>query len=97
MGKRELSDKQRKIVNRYYDHRGAIASSKLQELASELFLAEAEGKKTDALWSRVDKALAQLEKEASSSPEGGGAPPALAKLRHAAEARDVGKLAAAAR
>jgi|GEM_PF-1440810 len=92
MPKRELSHTQRKIVNRYYDHRGSIASVKLQELVSELFLAEAEGKKTDALWGRVGKAVLQLVKEAEA---GGTASDGLTRLRHAAESKDLAKLAAA--
>ncbi len=97
MPKRELTHRQHKIVNRYYDHRGAIASSKLQELASELFLAEAEGKNTKPLWARVEKAIAQLEKEAAQGAPNEPSPPALARLRHAATERDVQKLAAAVR
>lgn len=51
---------QRKIIERYYDHRDDIMLTRLQELASELYLADTPGKQ-DRLWKRVRTALAQLK------------------------------------
>lgn len=51
---------QRKIIDRYYDHRDEIMLNKLQEIVTELYLAETE-KKLDQLWKRAEKAMAQLK------------------------------------
>jgi hypothetical protein len=56
----ELSDHQRKIVDRYYDHRDTIMLGKLQELVTELYLAESQ-KRQDQLWKRVDAAMTNLK------------------------------------
>lgn len=56
----ELSKYQRKLVDRYYEHLDTIMLTKLQELASELYLAETD-KKKDGLWKRVEKAMANLK------------------------------------
>ncbi|MEM7755513.1 MAG: hypothetical protein AAF297_07730 [Planctomycetota bacterium] len=57
-GGREYSNYQRKLINRYYNHKDSILVVRLQELASELYLAE--GKEADRLWVRAEKALAGL-------------------------------------
>lgn len=58
MAKRpDLSAAQRKIVNRYYENLDTITLNKLQELVSELYLAE--GKARDRLWKRIETALAK--------------------------------------
>ena len=51
---------QKKIINRYYDHRDEIALSRLEEIVTELYLAATE-KKVDSLWKRVEKAMAALK------------------------------------
>ena len=51
---------QRKIIERYYDNRDGIMLTRLQELASELYLADTTAKQ-DRLWKRVRTALAQLK------------------------------------
>jgi len=56
----EYSDYQRKVIQRYYDHRDTIALTRLQELVSELYLAESD-KKRDQVWKRVDKAMKNLK------------------------------------
>ncbi len=53
---KDLTNHQRKIVNRYYEHRDTITATKLQELVSELYLAESD-KKRDQLWKRAATAL----------------------------------------
>lgn len=59
MAKRDLSSHQRKIVDRYYEHRDTIMVHKLGEIVSELAMAE-DQKKRDRLWSRAEKALGNL-------------------------------------
>lgn len=50
---------QKKIIQRYYDQRSDIGLSRLQELTTEIFLAE--GKKKDRLWKQVEGALSKLD------------------------------------
>jgi hypothetical protein len=57
MGKQEYSKNQKKIISRYYDNLDTIMLTKLQELASEIYLAEGKKKKLDQLWDRVGKAM----------------------------------------
>lgn len=56
-GGQHYSSHQRKIITRYYAHRDTIQITKLQELLTEIALAE--GKAIDRLWTR---ALTNLEK-----------------------------------
>ncbi|MEO0629815.1 MAG: hypothetical protein AAFY46_03690 [Planctomycetota bacterium] len=46
-----LSAHQQKIVKRYYENADTITITKLQELVTEIYLAE--GKKADTLWKRA--------------------------------------------
>ena len=54
----DYSPEQKKIIKRYYDNSETIGYQKLQELVSDIYLAE--GKKLDRLWDRVAKALPKL-------------------------------------
>ena len=56
----EYTPYQRKVINRYYDHRDGIMLNKLQEIVTELYLAETE-KQKDRLWKRADKAVKALQ------------------------------------
>jgi len=56
----EFSDHQRKVIDRYYDQRDAIMLNKLQELVTELYLAETD-KKRERLWARVRAAMVNLK------------------------------------
>ncbi|USN99363.1 MAG: hypothetical protein H6810_01415 [Phycisphaeraceae bacterium] len=56
-----LSRYQQGIVRRFYLHRGAILLTRLQELTSDLAIAE--GKKADTLWKRAADTLGKLETE----------------------------------
>ncbi len=60
MAKQEYSKQQKKIISRYYDNLDTIMLTKLQELASEIYLAEGHKKKLDQLWDRVGKAMANV-------------------------------------
>ncbi len=59
MAKRDLSAHQRKIVDRYYEHRDTIMVHKLGEIVGELAMAETE-KDRARLWGRAEKALGNL-------------------------------------
>jgi hypothetical protein len=58
----DYSNYQRKLIDRYYEHRDVIMLNKLQELISELYLAETD-RKRDQLWKRVEKAMQNLKIE----------------------------------
>jgi hypothetical protein len=60
MAKQEYTDYQRGIINRYYHQLDMISLAKLQELVSELYLADSD-KKRDRLWQRVQQAMARLK------------------------------------
>lgn len=51
---------QKKIIGRYYDRRDEIMLAKLQEIVTELYLAETEAKR-DQLWKRAEKAMKGLK------------------------------------
>lgn len=51
-----LSNHQRGIVNRYYQHADTITLQKLQETLSDLYLAKP-GKAADKLWQRAHELL----------------------------------------
>ena len=79
MARRDLSNTQRKIVNRYYDNKDTIMATKLAELVTELYLST-DDKKTTRLWERALKALANT----NVKPE---------RIDAIVDARDVEKLA----
>lgn len=57
---KEYSAYQKKVINNYYDNLDTIMLTKLQELVTELYLADSQ-KKADKLWERVEKALIKLK------------------------------------
>jgi hypothetical protein len=56
----EYTPYQKKVIERYYDHRDVIALNRLQEIVSELFLAETDSKRR-RLWSQAEKAMTALQ------------------------------------
>ena len=56
----DLSRYQKKVVDRYYEHRDDIMVNKLSELVGELYLAESD-KKRDSLWKRAETAMRNLK------------------------------------
>lgn len=56
----EYSNYQKKLIDRYYDHQDVIMLNKLQELVTDLFLADT-AKKSDRLWARAEKAMRNLK------------------------------------
>lgn len=76
---REFSEHQRKIINRYYEHRDTITLQKLSELVSDLYFCTDE-KKAAALWKSVATALKN-------------AGPHATQAARVLESRDVKKLA----
>lgn len=58
MAKRpNLSAAQQRIVNRYYENLDAITLNRLQELVSELYLAD--DRASGRVWKRIEAALAK--------------------------------------
>ena len=55
----DYSKHQKKIIDRYYDHRDGIMLDKLGQIVTELFLAESDKKRT-TLWTRARKAMVNL-------------------------------------
>lgn len=60
MAKREYSAHQQKIIRNYYENMDTIQLTKLQEIVTDLFLAESD-KKRKQLWTRVEQALTKLK------------------------------------
>jgi hypothetical protein len=56
----EYSKHQKKIIERYYDQRDAIMLGKLQELVTDLYLADTD-RKRDRLWERARAAMVNLK------------------------------------
>ena len=60
MAKQEYSSYQKKVIQNYYQNLDTIALTRLQELVTELYLAETPTKKK-RLWEQVEKNLAKLK------------------------------------
>jgi len=58
--KRQYTAYQEGLINRYYQNIDAIMLQKLQELVTELYLAESQAAR-DRLWDRVQKAMTKLK------------------------------------
>ncbi len=60
MAKQGYTNHQLGIISNYYDHLDTIMLAKLQELVSELYLADTD-KKRERLWKRVAQAMDKLK------------------------------------
>jgi len=60
MSKRQYSPYQRGLIRRYYEQLDVISLQKLQELVTELYLADSDAKRR-RLWDRVEKAMIRLQ------------------------------------
>lgn len=60
MAKHDYSNHQKKVINQYYNQLDTIMLQKLQELVSELYLADSEAKRK-RLWERAGKAMINLK------------------------------------
>ncbi len=60
MAQREYSDYQKKVISKYYNQLDVLMLNKLQELVSELYLADSEAKQK-RLWERVHRAMLNLK------------------------------------
>lgn len=60
MAKQEYTAYQQGIISNYYNQLDTIMLTKLQELVSELYLADTQAKKK-RLWDRVRKAMTRLK------------------------------------
>ncbi len=58
----EFTPHQKKIISRYYDHRDEIMLARLQEIVTELYLADTEAKRK-RLWTRAATAMKSLKLE----------------------------------
>jgi len=56
----EYTRHQKKIIERYYDHKDQILLGRLQEIVTDLYLAETEAKQKQ-LWARATKAMNGLK------------------------------------
>lgn len=54
------SPHQKRIIDRYYRNRDSIMVSRLEEIVTELFLAESDSKR-NRLWDRAAKAMRNLK------------------------------------
>ena len=60
MAERELSSYQKGVIRNYRENLDTIMLTKLQELVTELYLADSDAKR-DRLWLRVQKAMVNLK------------------------------------
>jgi thymidine phosphorylase len=60
MAGQDRSNYQKKVISNYYDNLDNIMLTKLQEMVTELYLAESKAK-ADKLWLRVEKAMTKLK------------------------------------
>jgi len=60
VGKQEYSKYQKNIIKNYYENLDTIVLTRLQELVTDLYLAETPAKKKK-LWEQVEKALTKLK------------------------------------
>jgi len=79
MSRKEYTSYQKDVISRYYENLDAIMLTRLQELVTDLYLAESDAKQ-DRLWDRTHKALVKLK----ISP---------AIIKHIMKTRDVEVLA----
>ena len=79
MAKRDYTPYQKNVISQYYDRLDTIMLAKLQELLSDLYLADTQAKR-DRLWQRVHQAMTKL-----------GVPPAI--VEHIMAKKDIEVLA----
>jgi hypothetical protein len=60
MAEREYSKYQQKIISNYYQNLDRVALQRLQELVTELYLAETDKKRTK-LWEQAEKAMEKID------------------------------------
>lgn len=60
MSPKDHSNYQKKVISSYYDNLDSIMLGKLQELVTELYLADSQ-KKSDKLWERAHNAMVKLK------------------------------------
>lgn len=79
MAKQDYTPHQQNIISNYYDRLDTIMLAKLQEMVSDLYLADTRAKQ-DRLWKRIHQAMSKL-----------GVPPAI--VEHIMVQRNVEVLA----
>lgn len=97
MAKRpDLSAAQRKIVDRYYEHRDTIWATKLADLVGEIALlggAASDAKKLDKLWKSAGEYLAKCGADAATIARIAGARDAKLLAQAAGELMNTGRIA----
>ena len=59
MAKKDYSSYQKKVISNYYEHLDTIMLTKLQEIVTDLYLADSDAKQK-RLWERAQKAMEKL-------------------------------------
>ncbi|MBE0538020.1 MAG: hypothetical protein IH624_20350 [Phycisphaerae bacterium] len=57
---KDFSRYQKKVISNYYEHLDTIMLTKLQEIVTDLYLADTKAKQ-DRLWERAEKAMEKLQ------------------------------------
>lgn len=57
---KDYTPHQSRIIKNYYKNRKGLALQKLQELVTDIYLAESD-KKRDQLWNRIEKAMKNMK------------------------------------
>ena len=60
MAKQEYTGYQKKVISNYYNNLDSILLGKLQEMVTELYLADSKAKQ-DRLWDRVHKSMIKMK------------------------------------
>ena len=60
MAKKQRSNYQDKVISNYYENLDTIMLTKLQEIVTDLYLADTKAK-SDRLWDRAQKAMVKLK------------------------------------
>jgi len=60
LAKKDYSNYQQDVISRYYDNLDEIILGKLQEMVTELYLADTESKQK-RLWERAEKAMKKIK------------------------------------
>jgi len=79
MAKQDYTPYQKNVISQYYDRLDTIMLAKLQELLSDLYLADTQAKR-DRLWQRIHQAMTKQ-----------GVPPAI--VEHIMAKKDIEVLA----
>lgn len=63
---RHYTPYQQGVIRRYYENRDTLASQRLGEIVTELYLCQGEAKKSERLWKQAEQALRKTQTPAAS-------------------------------